>query len=300
MSDLNHLSKLAKEKLLLSDEERIYYIRSDRWVGYTSANQIIAKLEDLLIHPKINRMPNMLIVGDSNNGKSHIAEHFLSKHQAHDNPNGNGIKVPVLLVEAPSKGNVTHLHKRILNKLFVPFAKSTKDEDLEEQVISVLQKIDLGIIIIDEIHNLLTGSPKDQRQFLTSLKTLGNLVQVPIVGVGTEDAFRAFQTDPQMSNRYKVERLKKWKLDQDFLRFLVSLEKILPLKDASNLIQKDIATKIFAMTEGILGEISHLLNEAAVWAIKNSSEKKPECITREALDSCGYKSPSIRTSHKAY
>lgn len=97
MNSLNHLSATAKEFVYLSNDERIEYILRDRWIGYDRANHIIAKLEDLLVHPKIGRMPNMLIIGNTNNGKSRIVKHFVEKHPAVDNPTGRGIKVPVLL-----------------------------------------------------------------------------------------------------------------------------------------------------------------------------------------------------------
>ena len=297
MIDFSHLSEATKEIILLSDEERILHIKRDRWVGYDRANQIITKLEDLLLHPKIERMPNMLIIGDSNNGKSRVINHFFQKHLAHDNPLGRSIKVPVLLLEAPSSGTVEHLYKRILDLLISPYKTSIKFTDLEEQVIKVLKEIDLGIIIIDEIHNLLSGAPREQRHFLTALKTLGNMVRVPIIGVGTNSAFTAFQTDPQTSNRYVAERLTKWRLDTQFLRFLASLERIIPLKDPSNLISTQLATKIYATSEGLIGEISTLLNEAAIWSIKNPKANHPDCITLEAINACGYKPPSVRSSH---
>lgn len=297
MTDFSHLSEPTKEIMLLSDEERILHIKRDRWVGYDRANQIITKLEDLLVHPKIERMPNMLIIGDSNNGKSRLINHFFKKHLAHDNPLGRSIKVPVLLLEAPSSGSVEHLYKRILDLLISPYKTSIKLADLEEQVIKVLKEIDLGIIVIDEIHNLLSGAPREQRHFLTALKTLGNMVRVPIVGVGINTAFIAFQTDSQTSNRYVTERLTKWKLDNQFLRFLASIERIIPLKDPSNLSGRQIATKIYAITEGLIGEISTLLNEAAIWSIRNQKPDYPECITIEAINACGYRPPSVRASH---
>lgn len=296
MNNYSHLSELTKEAMELSDEDRIFHIKKDRWIGYDRANQIITKLEDLLAHPKVERMPNLLIIGNSNNGKSRLINHFFKKNLAHDNPLGNGIKVPVFLLEAPSTGSIDHLYKRILDILLIPYKANTKVADLEDQVIKVLKNIELGIIIIDEIHNLLIGSPREQRHFLTALKSLGNQVQVPIIGVGTEDAFAAFQTDKQVANRFVTERLNVWKLDPQYLRFLASLEKILPLKDPSNLTEKHIATKIYGMSEGIIGEISTLINEAAVWAIRNTKPGKPERISVEAINSCGYRPPSIRSS----
>jgi hypothetical protein len=48
---------------------------------------------------------------------------------------------------------------------------------------------------------------------------------VPLVGIGTAEAIRAVQADPQLANRFNPEILPKWKLDQEYLRLLASFEK---------------------------------------------------------------------------
>lgn len=101
MSTYSHLNDSSIEALGLSDADRILKIRSERWIGYPKAKQILAKLEDLLIHPRTHRMPNLLIVGDTNNGKTMLVQRFKNLHPAIDNPSGEGIQAPVLLVQAP-------------------------------------------------------------------------------------------------------------------------------------------------------------------------------------------------------
>ena len=46
-----HLSERAIEKLALSNTDRIQHIKKSRWIGYDRAKEIMAKLEDLLVHP---------------------------------------------------------------------------------------------------------------------------------------------------------------------------------------------------------------------------------------------------------
>jgi len=38
-------------------------------------------------------MPNMLLVGDTNNGKTMLVQRFRAQHPAHDNPQGAGVRV---------------------------------------------------------------------------------------------------------------------------------------------------------------------------------------------------------------
>src|SRR5947199_213354 len=68
---------------------RLARLRSPRWLGYTRAKALLAKLDNLLTHPKTHRMPNLLIVGDTNAGKTMLAHRFVQGHRADDNPDGD-------------------------------------------------------------------------------------------------------------------------------------------------------------------------------------------------------------------
>ncbi|MBF4365568.1 AAA family ATPase, partial [Vibrio anguillarum] len=46
-----HLSSAALEYVDSSTDDRIRYIRSPRWIGYTRAKEILSKLEDLQAYP---------------------------------------------------------------------------------------------------------------------------------------------------------------------------------------------------------------------------------------------------------
>src|SRR5258705_4845989 len=81
---------------LEGDEERIQRVRSPRWIGYPTAQRILKRLEDLLTYPPTHRMPGLLIVGDTNNGKTMIINRFERLHPADDNPEDETIRLPVL------------------------------------------------------------------------------------------------------------------------------------------------------------------------------------------------------------
>lgn len=69
---IERLSLPAREALSFSDEERISIIEEETLVPYGRAKRILDKLESLYNFPKRDRMPNLLIIGDSNNGKTQI------------------------------------------------------------------------------------------------------------------------------------------------------------------------------------------------------------------------------------
>lgn len=290
MTTPGHLNESTELLLSLSDEERIERIRSPRWIGYPKAKQILAKLEDLLIHPKSHRMPNLLVVGDTNNGKTMLLQRFCGLHPAQDNPKGEGVLVPVLFIQAPPVPEEGRLYNSILELLFAPYKTSDRVDKKQFQAIKLLRYVNLRMLVIDEIHHILAGNMTKQKAFLNVIKYLGNELQVPIVGVGTKDAFRAIQTDTQLANRFEPASLPRWKFDTEFLRLLASFERMLPLRSPSVLHDTTLASRLFSMSEGYIGELSKVLTEAAVVVVKNGQER----IDRKALDSLDWVAPSER------
>jgi len=146
------------------------------------------------------------------------------------------------------------------------------------------------MLIIDEIKHVLAGPTLKQRHFLNVIKLLGHELQVPIVAVGTRDAFNAIQTDPQLANRFEPELLRRWAMTDDYLRLLASFEVAFALARPSRLVERTLAQKILTLSEGTIGEISALLTRAALEAIDRGTEQ----ITSVSLDGCGYLSPRDR------
>lgn len=77
---LSHLHPAARQVAALSAGERLQYVRADRWIGYTRATKALDQLETLFIWPARQRMPNLLLIGPTNNGKSMIIEKFRRSH----------------------------------------------------------------------------------------------------------------------------------------------------------------------------------------------------------------------------
>lgn len=285
-----HLNKSAKEALLLPQQERIERILSERWIGYTKAKQIIEKLEFLREYPKVHRMPNLLIVGDTNNGKTMIINRFYQKHPAIENEEGTENILPVMLIQCPSTPDEGRFYDTILEKLFAPYKPSDRPQKKQFQAIHLLTQLQTKVLILDEIHHIIAGSLAKQRHFLNTIKYLGNEMRIPIVGAGTREAFHAIQTDPQLSNRFEPMFLPRWEMNTKFLRLLVSFEQMIPLKLPSDLTVEKIATKLLSMCEGLIGELSNILCHTAILAVENGKEQ----ITSELLDSINWKRPSER------
>ena len=89
---------------------------------------------------------------------------------------------------------------------------------------------------------------------------------------------------------FEPATLPRWQFDKEFLRLLVSFERMLPLKNPSNLQETGLATKLFSLSEGYIGELSRLLTAASAQAILCGAER----IDLKILSAIKWISPSDR------
>ena len=273
-------------------ELRIRRIRTDRWIGYARAEAALSAMEDLLTFPKRTRMPNLLLVGPSNNGKTMIVEKFRREHMrdAEADVREGAITVPVLKVQMPPAPDERRFFSAVLEALGAPDRSNDRLAAKQDMAMRMLRATCVRLLVIDEVHNILSGSRDQQRRFLNLLRWLGNELQIPLVAVGTSDALRAIQSDDQLANRFTPFRLPPWCLDAEYLRMLNTLEAMLPLRERSGLEEPAFAQKILAAAEGVLGEVVNLVTTAAVAAVGSGEER----IRIERIDGIGFIPPTER------
>ena len=240
-------------------------------------------------------MPNLLIVGDSNNGKTKILKQFLKRYPF-DIDEDTALNIqPVVMVSAPSKPDENSFYIRMLQELHTPYVKNESASVKRERIIRVLKKRQTRMLIIDEIQHIIAGSLNAQRNLLNAIKDLSNTLQIPIVGAGIEDAFNAIQVDSQLANRFQLEVLPRWKINtlddtKNFARLIASIEQSLILPEASYLYKKPYLEKIHYLSEGLIGEVFQILRKLAIFSIKNDQT----CINEDTFDSVTLSTPSNR------
>ena len=291
-----HLNEAALALIDASNPVRIRAIQSGTWLGYARAKEILARLEELLDYPRITRMPNMLLVAPSFNGKTSILERFIALHPVDMDATAEVTTCPVLMVESPPTPDVSAFYSRILDGLMALHKPTASVQEKNSQVKLLFRQLGVKMLIIDEIHHLIAGSMNKQRDFRNALKSLGNETKVVIVAAGIEDAYNAFATDPQMSSRFTPEVLPLWKADKDFATLLATLEKRTPLKKASNLKSPEKLQAIHDRSEGTLGDMCDFFKELAVNAIRSGSEE----ITLNQINAQVWLPPSKRKTHQRF
>lgn len=286
--DLSHLTPTAQSVAVLPAAERIAHVRADRWIGYTRATDALTRLEALFTWPSKQRMPNLLLIGPTNNGKSMIVEKFRRTHPPVSLEDREDI--PVLVVQMPSDPTVIRFYVAVLAAMGAPLRPRQRLAELEQVALQLLRRVGVRVLVIDELHNVLSGTVPVRREFLNLLRFLGNELRIPLVGVGTRDAYLAIRADDQLENRFEPFTLPRWEVDEDTRTLLASFAASFPLRRRSDIADVEMATYLLTRSEGTIGELSRLLTDAAIAALDSGEE----CINRTTLLLATYAGPTER------
>lgn len=254
------------------NHERIEWIRHDRWVNHTRAENILGHLSDLLSYPQRSRMPALLIYGDPGMGKTKIIEKFLRDHAPAFDDEAGTTHTPVIATQMPPVPSEREFYEGLLVAAGAGMPHYTPVNHLRYRFRTLARQLDVRMLIIDEIHTMLAGSFREQRIFLNSIRLLANELKVPLVCVGTHEAKRALMTDEQLADRFAATELPPWNDDLALGQLLASFGSILPLRQPSTLQGAEIRRRILALTNGITVRIFRLIEAAAIDAIESGKE----------------------------
>lgn len=277
---LAHVNPVARAQALLPDDERILAMQRDRWVDYPRAIQARQRLERLLGTPERERMPCMVLHGESNIGKTLIVRKFEREHSTAFDEERCVERRQIVAMQMPATPEQHRFYSALLFELGAPHNTSSGLSTLERLARDLLRRIAPRMLVVDEVHHLLAGSYREQRGSLNLLKYLANDLRLSIVLVGTHDAPVALQTDAQMSSRFTTFELERWRENDEFRRFLAAFGKVLPLRKASDLAERAVVQFMLASSAGVTGEVVRILNEAAELAIRDGTE----CVTLRHLE----------------
>jgi len=245
-------------------------------------------LETVFAWPVKQRMPNLLLIGPTNNGKSMIIEKFRRTHPPLSHPGQE--QIPVLAVQMPSEPSVLRFYIALLAAMGAPLRPRQRLVELEQVALTLLRQIGVRVLVIDELYNVLAGRGHTRREFLNLIRFLGNELRIPLVGVGTREAYLAVRSDDQLENRFEPLTLPRWEPDEQACSLLASFAVALPLRRRSAIATEDMARYLLTRSEGTIGELTHLLTDAAVAAIESGEES----INQRTLLLAPYTGPTER------
>ena len=150
---------------------------------------------------------------------------------------------------------------------------------MEQAALRIMEAIGVQVFVIDEAHNILAGTYREQRIVLNTLRFLSNRLQISLVCFGVNDAREAIGGDVQLARRFDQLTLSRWAANEQFEMLVALILRNTPLRHPSVLTARSLR-RILQVTEGITANIFHIVNSLAIEAIESGSER----ITDEAIE----------------
>lgn len=267
-----HLTPTAAELVHDTPEQRIRAIEGDRWISYPRAKQALDIMNRLVRHPRTTRMPSVAIYGDSGMGKSMIVERFRTEHPACFDPNTGVERTPVLVMQMKSRPSERGFWAQIITTLGAPSGPRATVVDLEQTALRLLRAVGLQVLVIDEVHNILAGSYREQRVMLNTLRYLSNELRISLVCFGIAEAREAISGDVQLARRFNELSLTRWSGNAEFEALVSSILRNLPLHEPS-MLSAGALRRILQITEGLTALVFRLLKDVAIEAIQTGREQ---------------------------
>lgn len=225
-------------------------------------------------------MQCLLIYGESGIGKTMVLEKFMREHASSFDNDAGIARIPVVYVQMPPTPDEKRFYSQMLAAVGGPSAPDERLHRLEGRTLRLYKQLAPRVIVIDEVHHLLSGTAREQRRSLNLLKFIANELRICIVAVGTSDALLAVQTDQQVASRFEPCEIPRWGATNEFRGFLATYVKGLPLREPSDITDRESVNLLLTRTDGITGRVTLVLARAAELAITRGVE----AITAEWID----------------
>ena len=224
-------------------------------------------------------MPSLIVYGDSGMGKSMLVDKFKAECAmgcaAGSTPNSNKL----LVVELSGRPTERRLFSQILSAVEAPQSPRASIVDMERGAINTLRDVGVQILVLDEIHNLLAGSWREQRIVLNTLRFLSNELKPSLVCFGIMEARDAINGDVQLARRFDTVTLPRWTAGKEFEQLVLAMVRNLPLREPSVLTVNGLR-RVLHLSGGVSSRIFRMLNDLAIEAIETGAE----CITDNAVE----------------
>jgi hypothetical protein len=177
-TEISHLTANAAALLGEADKQRIRAIRSRRWLVYPRAKQVLDRLNCLVDHPRGTRMPSIAVYADTAMGKPiHNTSFRDPQPPSFKSPPGR-LKTPVLAMEMTSRPGERRFYAELLTLLGAPQRPRADIAQMEQAALRIMEAIGVQVLVIDEVHNILAGTYREQRIVLNTLRFLSNRLQI--------------------------------------------------------------------------------------------------------------------------
>lgn len=245
------------------------------------------------------------LIGTSGMGKTRTVELILSLYPQlieHSRVQNGGpfLQITYLHIECPHDGSVNALCRSILAEVDRLTGNNYKEkfhitdrttlETLKSTLVHILAEHYVGIIVIDEIQNLVS-SRKNREDFFNFIVSLSNSLNVPMLVVGTPKIYQFLTSNMGTARRFGTRGFIQWKPlardSREWKTFVTELWRFSMLHQDPESIPEEIEDKLFECSFGIVEILLklYILTQNRILyltARKHSTTEKK--LTVEAID----------------
>lgn len=272
-------SKVQAQMGSITLEEALSFSLSKTLLTHTRFNQAITQIAELHHHCKHNSVgKGYMVFGPSGVGKSTVLKYYWKNFPIIHAKQKTII--PVLFILAPSSPSASNLAEAILLALGDPLAKRSRGrgntgESFTNRVYELLIACEVEMILIDEVQHVSHVASIFHYRVVTDwLKNMIEKTRIPVVIFGLEASELVVKSSEQLSRRFSSQlKISAFNLndDQDFIEFravMKGLQEALPLSVAEPLYEANLARRFLVASNGLIGYLSPILEEAVVVATK--------------------------------
>lgn len=262
-------------------------METKRW--YDSPNRLPKK--------KTRCVAGLSLLGVNGMGKTTLVDKVLGLVPQFVPHKTLGVRQAVhLRIDCTTKGSTKQLCHSFFNELDQVVGENyfskLGSESEEKLVIHMSNKAllhRLGVLIIDEVHNLETANRTTRKKIMNFFKELNNRIGIPIVYVGTDQAvpilFEDYQTRSRTQGRGMPLLTKFEEGDEEWRYYVNRLWKCQVLRDPGELTE-EIRAAYYKQSEGIIKKVNNVHRLAQEIALFQGKERlTPDLIaaTKEQL-----------------
>jgi len=292
MIDTKNTESSIKEIRSKNRSERMDYVEK-MYVTYPRASAIIAGIRHSI---EINKyLPEplcLLITGPAGSGKTTILETILAANPSFIKE--DSLYVPVVMATIDAQATVGSLATRLLDGIGDPLSESGLISKRTHRLEDFIDNVKTRVLLIDEIqhfidqdNNKVLQTVSDTLKNLIKTKKLtcvlcGKIGQAEKVVDSNSQLARLF-SDPKVLEPFTWDE-KKPESIKEFRQLLTEIEKILPLREESNLFKLETAWRMFAATEGLMGYLMKLIRISTIYALERGCEALDYNLLAEVFD----------------
>lgn len=270
---LEHLHPSVRSEVDWPIERRIASLRQERYVEHRRLHAVIDEIEFLMDSPKRTRASGLVVSAPQGSGKTMLAQVISRRHGAKPGEHGGRLTHRAVGITMTNARDARTLYNRVLDQLGAPLAASARYSDREREVVRLLGQFDTKLLVVDEIQDILTSTPRQQRLALDAIKFLMNEASLPVLALGIVKASEAIMVDRHLATRFRQLALPVWTFDDDLRDFLDALEPLIPLRHPSYLGAPSLMKALVDVSRGVLLTLCQVIEHAAIYAVLEGSER---------------------------